>query len=229
MKLPEVPYLMRYLPRDDRGYPIPFIVSRDTTGKAHFTMNDEAKRLLCFKHDLCGICGIKLNAGRWFVGGPLSAFDPHGFYVDPPMHAGCARFALKACPYLASDHWGRSIAGKSLSGDEREKMGIVVVDYTMLPERPPLFVAAMATAQRLQRNGLQTYVTPVKPYQNVEYWRCGKQIDKAAGRAEVIEYVRRYAREHGREEPTDADFGLPRLPGPKRQHAPARRRFGMVR
>lgn len=230
MNLPEIPYHMQRLPRDERGYPIPFIVSIDTQGKPHFTINDEAKRLLCFKHDLCGICGQRLPAGRWFIGGPLSAFDPHGFYVDPPMHAGCARFALRVCPYLCSPHWGRSIAGKSLSDDERERMGIAIVDYTMLPERPPLFVAAMSIGQRLQAgDGMQTYVTPIKPYRNVEFWRHGEQLDVVAGRIEVVRYVYEYARKHGRPAPDEQSFGLPPLRRARDQHAVSRGRIRVVR
>lgn len=195
-----VPDRMRHLDRDARGYPVPWVVVRDSTGKPHFTVNDEAKRMLCFRDDLCGICGKRLTRGRWFVGGPLSAFDPHGFYVDPPMHAECARFALQVCPYLSSDNWGRSIAGKSVSQEERDRMNIQIVDYTMLPERPSIFVAVMATKQHLHyADGLQTYIVPHRPYRHIEYWRHGKRVDPDRGFVEVREAVIEYARKHGRE------------------------------
>ena len=35
-----VPKMMRTLPRDARGYPIPFIVVIDRAGKPQFTIND---------------------------------------------------------------------------------------------------------------------------------------------------------------------------------------------
>ncbi len=191
----DIPWRMRDLDRAPRGYTIPFVVLRDTTGQAHFTVNDEAKRMQCFGRDLCGICGTALTRGRWFVGGPLSAFDPHGIYVDPPMHAECARFALQTCPYLAAPHYGRSIAGKSYTPEERAKMNTALVEYTMLPERPPLFVAIMAIRQTLHRNGLATYVAPARPYRFVEYWRHGQQVPEAQGRAEVAAAVMAHARQ----------------------------------
>jgi hypothetical protein len=177
-----IPDRMRHLERDHRGYPIPFIVLRDTTGRAHFSVNNDGKRLLCFARDLCGICGTKLYRGRWFVGGPLSALDPHGVYVDPPMHAECARFSLQVCPYLCSDHYSRSIAGRSFSEAERAKMATQVIDYTMLPERPALFLAIMSIDQKLSGQGLQTYVRPARPYRSIEYWRHGKQLRDVEGR-----------------------------------------------
>lgn len=227
IELPEIPFHMRLLPLDSRGYPIPFIVMRDSTGKPHFTVNDETKRMLCFKHDLCGICGNKLTTGRWFIGGPLSAFDPHGFFVDPPMHAGCARFALQVCPYLANDHWAdKSIAGKSFGAEEREKLGVALVEYTMLPGRPTIFVAAMAHSQRLYGDGLQTYVYPARPYRNVEYWRHGQRVDDETGRREVVQAVLEYARKQGR--PLDA-VDLPGMSQRQRPHPTMRRKLRMVR
>lgn len=178
-----IPERMRHLPRDERGYPVPFIVLRDTTGRAHFTVNDEALRLRCFAEDLCGICGTKLFRGRWFIGGPLSAMDPNGVFVDPPMHAECARFSLQACPYLAGERWRGTVAGKSFPAEERDKMQAALVEYTMLPGRPDLFLAIMATEQRLTGHGMQTWIRPKRPYRCVEYWRHGQRLAVHLGKA----------------------------------------------
>ncbi len=192
-----IPATMAHLERDARGLPVPFIVLRDTQGVPHFTVNNDTLRVKCLYENLCGICGKRLHRGRWFIGGPLSAFDPHGFYVDPPMHAECARYALQVCPYLGAPHYGRSIAGKTIAPTELEAMQSALVDFTMLPERPPLFVAVMAVEQKVSYNEkLETYVCPVKPYRSIEYWQYGKRLPDEVGVPMVARAVLDYANKH---------------------------------
>lgn len=205
-----IPATMAHLERDARGLPVPFIVLRDTAGRPHFTVNNDTLRIKCLYENLCGICGKRLHRGRWFVGGPLSAFDPHGFYVDPPMHAECARYALQVCPYLAAPHYGRSIAGKTFTPEEQAAMQTGLVEFTMLPERPPLFVAVMAVDQKFSHNvskggstnmamrHLQVYVRPVQPYRTIEYWQHGKQLPAEIGLPIVARAVLDFAA-NGRE------------------------------
>ena len=164
------------LPRDQRGYIIPWVVYRDRDGRAHFTINDDAKREHVLKHDLCPICGKKLFRGRWFVGGPASAFHPRGAYIDPPMHYECAHYALEVCPYLAAPNYSKRLDDKLLPEGEAP----MLMDPTMDPTRPDVFVAVMATGQRIRRESIfQSYITPKRPYLRVEFWRHGRQVDGA--------------------------------------------------
>jgi hypothetical protein len=103
MKPSEVPLpkMMQHLRLDERGYPIFYIAQVDKTGKPHFTINNHELRNNCLEKDLCEICGKKLYRGRWFVGGPMSAFHPDGVYNDPPMHTECKDYAMQVCPWLA--------------------------------------------------------------------------------------------------------------------------------
>jgi hypothetical protein len=101
-----IPALMKERQVDPRGYPIPWNVLVDSTGKAHFTINDESLRQMAIRDRLCPICGHRLWRGMWFVGGPGSALHEHGAYIDPPMHKPCAEYALKVCPYLAAPRSG---------------------------------------------------------------------------------------------------------------------------
>ena len=109
-----IPDRMKHLDRDHRGYPIPYIVFRDNDGKPHFTINAHEKVARCKHEDICAICGMKLLRGRWFLGGPMSAFHPHGAYIDPPLHHECMRFAVQTCPYLISAKYTKRIDGNTL-------------------------------------------------------------------------------------------------------------------
>jgi hypothetical protein len=165
-----IPKRMAHLPVDRRGYAIPWGVYVDSSGRAQFTINDDVKREFALTGDLCPICGQKLSRGRWFVGGPMSAFHRHGAYFDPPMHDECAHYSLQTCPYLAAPRYAHRIDDALLSGGTA--LPLLLVDPTMIPERPEVFVAVFATGQRRTK----LHVIPRRPYSRVEYWRHGKQI-----------------------------------------------------
>ena len=166
-----IPARMRYLPRDRRGYPIPFIVFRDTDRNPHFTINDDQRRAFVLKHDRCGICNHALFRGRWYVGGPASAFDPRGAYLDPPMHHECAEYALQVCPYLAAPSYSRLIDGKTLDPEKAD--ATIVLDATVDNTRPDFSVAVMAIGHRITAEG---YIVPKRPYRRVEIWKHGKRL-----------------------------------------------------
>ena len=177
-----LPERMQKLDRDRRGLPIPFLVVRDPGGGAHFTMNDEIKRQRCLKEDLCAICGQKLFRGKWYVGGPLSAFHPNGRYVDTPLHHDCMEYALQVCPYLAAPKYTGRLEDSTFDS-EKYPGNVVIVDETMDPTRPPIFVGVMAIGHRLSRNGIHQYLQPNKPYRAVQYWRRGERISEREGEA----------------------------------------------
>lgn len=176
----QIPPRMRSLPVDRRGYPVPFIVVRDKDGVPHFTINNHELVMKCIKEDLCAICGQKLFRFRWFVGGPLSAFHESGCYNDTPLHHECAQFALRVCPHLAAPKYSKRIGENAV--DRVNADFKFLVDTTMIPERPIVFVSAMSTGQK--------YITPfpgvvrvhpIRPYRRVEYWRHGSQLPSTEG------------------------------------------------
>jgi hypothetical protein len=179
MKDIAIPERMQRLPRDKRGLPIPTIVFRDDDGNPHFTINDSRRREFVLKSDRCAICNHALFRGRWYVGGPASAFDPRGAYLDPPMHHECARYALQVCPYLAAPHYGRLIDGATLDPDKHA--ALIALDATVDNTRPPLFVAVMALGHLTTAEG---YLLPKKPFRRVEFWKHGKRL--AVRRGDVI-------------------------------------------
>jgi hypothetical protein len=175
-----IPARMLKLERDKRGYPIPFIVWRDTDGKPHFTINDAEVVMAVITGGLCSICGSKLGDNIWMIGGPKSAFHEHGAYIDPPVHKDCGTFALKTCPYIALPSYTGRIDDKTV---DPTKVGAhqLFEDRTMIPERPPLFVFAKTRAIQISipQPGSH-YVHPRRPWLAVEYWQDGHQITPMA-------------------------------------------------
>jgi hypothetical protein len=166
-----IPERMAALDRDRRGYPIPYVVQRDKLGQPHFTVNDSFKVERAAALDLCGICGQKLMRGRWFVGGPGSAFHEHGAYIDGPLHRECCAYALKVCPYLAAPNYAGRIDGKTLKPGLLPAGVVALLDPTMDPSRPAVFVAIHCTGQKRVDNG---YFKPRRPYLAAQVWRQGE-------------------------------------------------------
>ena len=171
-----MPERIAKLPRDPRGYPIPYNVARGVDGTPLFTVNDSRTHMQCLCQGLCPICGETLGKWKWFVGGPRSAFEEHGWYIDLPGHAECEKFALQTCPYLAAPRYlGRiDIVPEKLPG------AAILIDETQIPGRPDFFVAVAGDRVEISappEPGLHLpYVRPVRPFLEYEFWQHGQQI-----------------------------------------------------
>jgi len=172
---------MQSLPRDPRGYPIPWNVLVSPDGEPFFTINDDRRHNEALRLGLCPICGHPLGKWMWFVGGPKSAFDPHGWYLDLPGHHDCEQFALQVCPYLSAPRYIHEIG---LAG--RKPPATLLVDETVLPDRPEIFVTVASNkVEFLRREILAPYVRPGRPFLGFEIWRHGKQLPMEEGIMEV--------------------------------------------
>jgi hypothetical protein len=177
----KIPRLMRNLPKDSRGYPVPVTAFRDKNGKPHFAVNDSAVRTDIIIHDRCPICGNKLSERLWFVGGPLSAFNPDGAYIDPAMHYECMKYALQVCPYLAAPSYTRRIDDKTIKPDTIPD-AVVFVDSTMIPERPDVFVAVETNSYSMSlHTPPMIYLKPRRPYSSIEFWKNGQRLRPPPG------------------------------------------------
>ncbi len=134
-----VPKAVYDLPRDKRGYPIPFFqfVPPDypETGRVDFRVTDQDRRMECLQGKLCGICGQTLGKIMYFIGGPASVQSR--FFTDPPMHQQCARFAIAVCPFLNNPTYKatsdsavipNTIKDPLPAAERPEKMGLIRVD-----------------------------------------------------------------------------------------------------
>jgi hypothetical protein len=172
----KIPKRMREMQRDHRGYPVPYVIMRDKTGRPHFTINDQGRQLKCLAQKRCQICGKKLERTFWFVGGPQAAFHEHGGYTDSMMHEECLEYALRICPYLAMRKYSGRIDTGTLDAETLER--VVLLDHTMVPERPEVFVAVKAAGFDIHPG---ITVTPHRPYLEVQYWRHGQRLSEEEG------------------------------------------------
>ena len=119
------------LERDHRGYPIPWNVLRGDDGTPLFTINDDRKTARALRERICPICGVRLGRWLWFVGGPLSAFDPNGWYLNLPAHVDCVEYALTTCPYLAAQQYLKRL--DVIDPGKLPSAAKVFIDETVIP------------------------------------------------------------------------------------------------
>lgn len=114
-----MPENIKALKRNKKGYPIPFFTPDPRAlpeGMEHkaIALADPKKVLLCWKQNLCWVCGkklwrkVSLPAGGFtyeqtekvFVGGPVAAYNRA--YTDLACHEECAEYSARVCPMLVN-------------------------------------------------------------------------------------------------------------------------------
>lgn len=172
-----IPKSMRTLERDARGYPIPFIVMRDKSGKPQFTINDFRMVEKCRSKRLCAICGKRLDGKYWFVGGSRCFIHEHGAFVDPPLHEECARYALRVCPFLAAPSYAKRIDDRLLKAKDRPDGVAIATVAHMLPEQPERFGLGLSRFFSIIDTDQQGLLYKVPRWDYVEWWKAGEQVN----------------------------------------------------
>lgn len=119
VQLPPMPDRIARLPRDRRGFPVPWFVTwyKDGEpcptgeGEPDFRVADQDKmaravNLRKFGHRLCWVCGGAMGKHLAFVIGPMCAINRT--ISEPPSHFECAEFSAKACPFLSKPRMRRN-------------------------------------------------------------------------------------------------------------------------
>lgn len=178
-----MPDRIKALPRDARGYPIPVVVLRDSMGVSHFALNDSRVAIKCALENRCSVCGDRLLRGKWFVGGPLSAFDPWGSYYDPPVHIECMEYSCRVCPYLAAPGWNKPTAQSAIKKVRAGGDSFAFVEADTRDLRPHIIVAAMASGFVIKKHEMQVFFTPRRPLMRVRFWLHGQELSRAEATA----------------------------------------------
>lgn len=94
-----LPMRMKSLPRDERGFPVPWFV--DWIGdKPEFRAMDGRKYVKAVRENRCWVCGDKMGITKVFVAGPMCGINRTS--AEPPSHIECARWSAINCPFLSN-------------------------------------------------------------------------------------------------------------------------------
>jgi hypothetical protein len=171
-RFPDAPPAIRTLPKDRRGYPIPWFVPI-INGEPDFRVVDPSRILEAHRRKLCWVCGRKITGRKSFTVGPMCVVNRVS--AEPPSCLSCARFAVTACPFLS-----RPLAKRAaLDGLPRQPAAGLMI------ERNPGVTVIWETASYHtiadNRHILFRFGAPLR----TSWWREGRP----ATRAEILDSI----------------------------------------
>jgi len=100
----QMPLGIKLLPRDKRGYVIPWFVDRNAPpkdGGPDFRIMDGKRLKQAIREKRCWVCGLRIRdeESSAFVSGPMCGIER--ISSEPPSHEECARWSVRACPFLS--------------------------------------------------------------------------------------------------------------------------------
>jgi hypothetical protein len=177
MKLPSPPIRIARLPKDERGYPVPWFVAwfleggecdRSVPGaKADFRILASGKRERAVKKRLCWVCGEPLGIHQVFAIGPMCAVNRTT--MEPPGHRACMEYSAQACPFLTVPARRRNEAG--LEEIEHHISGVMI-------ERNPGAIALWESAYRPFKVDNGWLIRLSEPHR-VDWWTKGRHATRA--------------------------------------------------
>lgn len=164
VRFEKTPPAIAALPVNEKGFPVPWFVPW-IDDKPDFRAVDPRQILKAHRESRCWICGGKLGGTKVFAIGPMCGVNRVS--AEPPSHLVCARFAVKACPFMS-----RPLAKRAAIDDlatAQPPAGI------MLEHNPGVTLLWTTQTYRFEREddvrGLFRIGSPTK----VEWYREGRE------------------------------------------------------
>jgi hypothetical protein len=184
--LPEPPARIARLPKDSRGYPVPWFLAWLSMGaecdpampgaEPDFRVIKSHAREEAWERRKCWICGGPLGVHKVYVIGPMCVVNRTT--MEPPCHRDCAEYAVRACPFLVRPRMRR------LPSDDLTREGGFHVAGEMIPRNPGascLYEARDARPFNARNGWLIKLGEPL----SVDWWAHGRQ----ATRAEILDSI----------------------------------------
>jgi hypothetical protein len=174
----EMPKRMQRLPRDRRGFPVPYFVAWDGDEPV-FPAMDPKKLYDCVRFSQCWVCGERLGAHKAFLIGPMCVCNR--VTAEPPSHLDCARWSAMNCPFLVNPRQKRIITqdGTKLDIPHNAPAGIMI-------ERNPGVSAIWVTKSFAIEKEPGGLLFRLGDFETISFWAKGRP----ATREEVEESVK---------------------------------------
>lgn len=110
-----------------------------------FNQVARGKQVLAAKRNWCQLCGERMSAPYWFIGGESNVESRQ--VLDGPMHEECACYACAACPFLANADYVGKVPAVQGAGFAVAK-ALVELEAMSPVERPARLALCSALAYR---------------------------------------------------------------------------------
>jgi hypothetical protein len=192
-----LPQRMINRPTNERGFPVPWFVSF-INGKWDFVNLDPRKIVEAYHRKICFLCGEPLGQYKSFVIGPMCSINRVS--SEPPAHADCAEFAVRACPFLARPNAKRNTAAH-LAPDMTSVPGIAIEHN---PGATLIWTTKTFKPERANDGVLFALGEPV----SVSWWAEGRKATRTeidAAIAKGLPFLRKAAEDQGGDSPEVLD------------------------
>lgn len=176
LKLPPMPERISKLPRNARGYPVPYFVAW-IDGLPDFRLANPEKLVEALAQNRCWICGDPMGVNKSFVIGPMCTANRVS--AEPPSHRECAEFAVQACPFMLRSNMERR------EDDRSREMESNVAGH-MIKRNPGVTAIWTTRGYDLEpdQNGKPLFRLSQEPT-HVSWWREGRQAHFGEVRASI--------------------------------------------
>lgn len=163
----------------DNGFPVPKFVQW-INGKPDFRVINRSFMANAIRLKLCWLCGEALGRYQALTLGPMCVCTR--VTSEPPSHLECARFAVKACPFLTQPNRARN--KHDLPDNAEDPAGLFL-------ERNPGVTAIYVTESyklfKAQREtGDDGFLLQIGEPTSVEWWARGRE----ATREEILHSIK---------------------------------------
>ena len=186
--IPLPPRMMRR-PVNERGFPVPWFVSF-IGGKWDFVNLDPRKIIEAYNRKICWLCGEPLGTFKAFVIGPMCSINRVS--SEPPAHADCAEYAVKACPFLARPNAKRNTAAALGEAD--------AVPGIMIQHNPGANLIWITKTFKPMRDPTGGVLFALGEPTSVSWWAEGRKATRAELDASIekgLPYLRKVAEADG--------------------------------
>jgi hypothetical protein len=183
---------IKVLPRDSRGFPIPWFVKPEHDPPDFRVLRDNAS-FKAHNLNICWICGQSLGSFKAHVLGPMGALQRST--TEAACHKTCAEFAAVACPFIANPNMNRSPRALPEGTNTFE----AELDN---PTFFCIYVMKGAQHRYLSRQGNAPVWHLQEPVE-VYWYRKGKLLDEEYVRTTLIQISQRLATRLNRRMPFD--------------------------
>jgi hypothetical protein len=171
-----IPDIMKDLPLDSRGYPIPANVLW-MEGKPMFAVNDGAEELALYEEGRCSVSGVKLDEGTArMITSPLNALSIPARIADIPIHIDALNYSMKVCPYLCLNRYYKGISDNKAAKFNEKYNDHRFVNTSAADTIPPFMIAVQPGRIRAIDDPERSVVYIVDKIRGMEYYKDGVTI-----------------------------------------------------
>ena len=188
-----MPQIIKNLPKDPRGYPIPANVTW-LNGKPIFKANDIVKENTMAENRQCSVTAVLMDRSTVrLITSPLNALGRPATVMDAPIHKDALDYSMKVCPYMCLGQYYKGFQKNFADklNDKHDSEGVFFQNTSPVSTVPPFMIAIHPKHLQAVEHGPTDRVYTVYPSDiiGLELYQYGDKISFKEARPQLEEYL----------------------------------------